>query len=288
MGRHGPAARAAWDRGRFRERGGGGEPGKGMGVGLFETIRLLAGVPLYTRDHLERLVRSARTLGLPLPAAGALAAVERAAAGLAHQARLREGRCRVTWEPGRLSVQVAALEPMARGRAVPACSAPWRRGGESPAHRHKTLSRIENRLALAAAEKQGAFESLFFDQEDALLEGTRTNVFVVQGGVVVTPAIDAPILPGIARSRVLGLLETSGMAFRESRLHRGELLRAEEIFLTNALRGVVPVASVDGRRVGAGRPGEITRLVQDRLERSAIEEAMRLTSRSLRASRGSS
>ncbi|MGB7861416.1 MAG: aminotransferase class IV, partial [Acidimicrobiia bacterium] len=88
-------------------------------------------------------------------------------------------------------------------------------------------------------------------------------IFTVSGGVVYTPPVSSGILEGITRNTVLELLEAEGVEVRETEMARGSLYTAEEVFLTGTAAEVTPIREIDGRIVGPGHPGPVTRKAQD-------------------------
>ena len=91
------------------------------------------------------------------------------------------------------------------------------------------------------------------DEDGAVLEASRANLFAVRDGALLTPPLDGRILPGITRGRVIEAAESSGVAVREESLSREDLLAADEVLLTGSVRGIEPVAALDGTPLaGAG------------------------------------
>jgi branched-subunit amino acid aminotransferase/4-amino-4-deoxychorismate lyase len=117
-------------------------------------------------------------------------------------------------------------------------------GTRGPLAAHKTLNYFENIAAKRRAVAAGFDEPVFVDSAGRLLEGATTNIFSVTGDCVLTPPTDGRILPGVTRRRVLRHL---GARAREEPLSLQQLVEADEVFVTNALLGVMPVARVDDR-----------------------------------------
>lgn len=89
------------------------------------------------------------------------------------------------------------------------------------------------------------------------------NLFIINDDVVYTPPVSSGILAGITRDSIIQLLEREGVEIKEIELARGSLYTAEEVFLTGTAAEVTPIREIDGRTVGAGEPGPITRKAQD-------------------------
>ncbi|HKI67782.1 MAG TPA: aminotransferase class IV [Solirubrobacterales bacterium] len=95
---------------------------------------------------------------------------------------------------------------------------------------------------------------LIVDEDGAVLEVSRANVFTVRGGCLLTPTLDGRILPGVTRMRVLAIAAALGLATHESALRRDDLLTADEVFLTGSVRGIEPAGSLDGSPLPGGGP----------------------------------
>jgi branched-chain amino acid aminotransferase len=218
------------------------------GRGLFETIRLEAGRPVFFHEHARRLRRSAGELGLNWPVSdeelglrcnriiGANAVVAGVLKIVVFQDEKGAGELILTresqYEPGHHAQGFRLKAVLDGGRFGMLC-------------RMKTMNQLANLTARAAARADGWDEVLFFDSDGALLEGTATNIFVVARGETRTPGLQAPILPGIARAEVLRL--GAGGRFEETRVTLAQALEADEAFVTNSLMGVMPVSGIDGR-----------------------------------------
>ncbi|HEY2316206.1 MAG TPA: aminotransferase class IV, partial [Streptosporangiaceae bacterium] len=101
---------------------------------------------------------------------------------------------------------------------------------------------------------------LLTDDDGSVLETDSANVFVVAGGVLRTPAADGRILPGIMRGRVLAAARSMDVTVAEAPLPLADLVAADEVFVTNAIRGVLPVLAADGRNDGWPRGATTARL----------------------------
>ncbi len=203
------------------------------GYGLIETMRVRGGRIPFLERHLARLERSLRELGLPKPSQD-VAALVRPFAGIG-EAVLRVDVC-----DGRAMVTV---------RDLPALDPPVVITASEPhqPYPHKTTDRDAFADAAVEAEVAEADDALLLTHEGWVAEGTVWTLFWWDGDVVRTPALDLGILPGIGRARVLQL---AGGA--EGR-HPRAALAGKSLFLTNAVRGVVRIAALDGTAAPADR-----------------------------------
>ena len=232
------------------------------GDGVFETVKVVSGRPFALTRHLRRLGASARGLGLPEPDWGWLR--DGLSQLLDSPAIPAVARLRITLTGGvaPLGSQrgdsgptlILALAPMSP--AAETCDiavVPWPRNERGPLAGVKTTSYAENVVALAHAHRYGASEAVLGNTVDNLCEGTGSNVFLVHGGRLVTPPLQAGCLAGVTRELVL---EWAGA--EEEDVAAGALAEAEEAFLTSTARDVQPVRTVDGRALPCA-PGPTTR-----------------------------
>jgi D-alanine transaminase len=127
----------------------------------------------------------------------------------------------------------------------------------------KSTNLLANVLAMQAAKEAGAVEALFYLPDGTLTEGTHTSFFGVLDGAVLTAPNSNAILPGITRGLVLRLAAEAGIPVREHVLKRSDLGHVSELFLTGTTSEVLPVVHIDGQPVGDGRPGPVTRRLQE-------------------------
>lgn len=130
----------------------------------------------------------------------------------------------------------------------------------------KAITLLANILARQQAVEAGATEAILIRGGQAT-EGAASNLFVVGDGVIVTPPKDHSLLPGITRDLVVELARDHGVPLMETPINEPDLRAAEEIWLTSSTKEILPVTRLDGRAVGAGRPGPVwarmTELYQD-------------------------
>src|SRR5690606_11643689 len=119
-------------------------------------------------------------------------------------------------------------------------------------------------LAKRDALASGFDEALLLDHSGLVCEGSGENVFMVKGGVLRTPPTSLSILAGITRDSVMTIARELGVEVREQAFTMDEMWTADELFLTGTAAEVTPVREVDGRRIGSGEPGPVTRRLQDR------------------------
>jgi branched-subunit amino acid aminotransferase/4-amino-4-deoxychorismate lyase len=253
-------------------------------VGLFETMGGRGEQIFRLDEHLERLINSARTLGLSedLKFNPLREAVRR----VAKKAGLERLRIRLTVTGGDLNLLGATGKsehtPTILIVAQPATEYPdqmFERGVGvtvsdlrvnplDPFEGHKTLNYWRRLRALQVASSAGAAETIVLQVTNHLAGGAVSNVFLVRDGALATPiaqgeeaggAMAAPVLPGITRGFVIEAADALGVGCARKMLSIEDLLDADEVFLTNSSWGVLPVVQVEGKAIGSGSVGEVTR-----------------------------
>jgi branched-subunit amino acid aminotransferase/4-amino-4-deoxychorismate lyase len=225
------------------------------GHGVFETIKVRGGHPAFLADHHARLIASARSLDLPYTLD--LATLRDRLQRVIVANHLMDGSAKVVLfhnDPAPTSELIYTLEKIypaetyVRGFRLRTVFSGDRTGTLSD---HKTLNYLANIRAKRAAIAAGFDEPLFLTPAGIVIEGATTNVFAVRGGVALTPSLVCGPLPGTARARVVALLGPDRV--REGLLTRTDLEHADEIFVTNALLGVMPVSLIDERSIDLSR-----------------------------------
>ncbi len=270
----------AWVDGRLVEPG---EPsvssidhGLTVGDGVFETLKVVDGVPFALTRHLRRLAASAAGLGLPAPDADLVRSGVAAVLAAGEPLALGRLRITVTGGPGPLGSNRGEAAPTYLVLATPTVAAaasaaisvvPWTRNERSPVAGLKTTSYAENVVALATAAAHGASEAIFANTRGQLCEGTGTNVFVAIGGRLLTPPLSSGCLAGITRELLIEWSIDDGLDVLEAELGLDDLRAADEVLLTSSTRDVQPVHAVDDRRFEA--PGPLGRRAVELFRRRA-------------------
>jgi branched-subunit amino acid aminotransferase/4-amino-4-deoxychorismate lyase len=133
----------------------------------------------------------------------------------------------------------------------------------------KSTSYAANLAARDAAVVRGFDDALLVGLDGLVLESSVSNVWWRVGDTLVTPTLELPILRGVTRGAVLDLALAAGYEVEEVEAPVGDLLAADEVFLTSSVREVMPVVAVDGATIGAGFPGPAAAAMQDALRAAA-------------------
>lgn len=246
------------------------------GAGIFETMRAYAGQVYRLDQHLDRLIKSAKILSIPLALDknSLRGAVEKTIqANSLSQARVRLAlSCGDLRRPdpqtpiGTLLITASALtayptELYQKGMNVVISDV--KLNSTDPLTRHKSSNYFCRLLVLRKAQHLGAGEALWFSQTNQLGEGCISNVFLVKDSTLLTPPLEEPILPGITRAAVLELAQADDIPTRQQPLVIDDLLEAEEIFLTNSIMEVMPVGRFEKHVVSGAQPGPLTQRVAE-------------------------
>jgi branched-chain amino acid aminotransferase len=246
-----------------------------FGDAVFEVLRTYRGVPFAWDDHYVRLQQSAERVFIEVPVDGDTlrAEVERGIAAAGNDESnvrivLTRGEGPVTLDPGtaRAPLRVILVEPVvpppreAYTAGIGAVTVRTQRTVDGTvASGAKVTNYLESLLAVREAKAQGALEALIVDGRGDVVEGATSNVFVVKGGRLATPPVDAGILAGITRAHILDAAASAGVAVDQRTLRPEDLYEADEVFVTSSIRELLPVVRVDGRPIGSGTPGPVAR-----------------------------
>jgi len=245
------------------------------GDGVFEGIRAYHGRVFKLKEHIDRLFFSAKAILLELPMSHE--ALVQATLESCRVNGLTEGYIRlvVTRGVGTLGlnpnrcknpsviiiadkIQVYPKELYDRGMDI--VTVPTVRNLHSAVNPAiKSLNYLNNILAKIEANNAGVEEAVMLNSEGYVAEGTADNIFVVRKGALYTPPLSAGALYGITRQTVIELAEAAGWKVTEPNLTRYDLFNADECFLTGTGAELIPVVKIDGRVIGTGQPGPITR-----------------------------
>lgn len=249
-----------------------------FGDGIYEVVHLHRGRPVDEERHLARLERSLREirLAMPMPRAALgsvlreVAARNRIGDGLLYL-QVTRGVARRDHAfprpevPPALVVTAKRVPPFPRsvdGWGVSCVTAPDERWARRDI---KSTNLLPNVLARQAAREAGAWEAILYDAATGeVTEGAATSFWIVdEAGSLRTRHLDAAVLPGCTRDALIEELHAEGIAHEERAFALGDLARAREAFLTSATSFVRPVLRLDGRPVGDGTPGPVTRRLFD-------------------------
>jgi branched-chain amino acid aminotransferase len=253
------------------------------GDSVFETIRTYGGKPFALAEHLARLARSAERVFIPVPVPleTFAAEVEQATSLAANpesyiRVMLTRGTGPMGLDPDLAEApnRIVFVEPLvapppeayANGIDVILVRTA-RTTDDTPAAGAKVANYLTSLLALREARRRGAVEAFIVDGRGRVLEGTTSNVFLVKAGKLVTAPEESGILAGITRAYLLGAADRLGIGVDLRDILETELSDADEVFISSSIREVLPVVRIEGKAVGGGAPGPLTRRLHDAFRR---------------------
>jgi branched-chain amino acid aminotransferase len=244
-------------------------PGFLYGWGLFETMRAFEGRIIYLAAHLKRLKDSSKLcrITLPHPPQELKDIIQETI----RKNKLADARVRLTlWKSaGGADVLVTAE------RYQPFPAAQYRRGfrlhlSSFRKDEHSFLARLKTTnyllplLAYQEAKAKGFDEALILDSRGYISEASRSNIFLVKAGRLLTPGLDCGCLDGITRRAVFDLAARYRIKISVARLEVRDLLTSAEAFLTNSLLGIMPLRGLGKEKIGEERCAELTRFLQEK------------------------
>lgn len=241
------------------------------GYGLFETMRAYNGKVFRLDSHFARLKKSADSLGIAVE----IKELDKAIKGTLLKNSLKNARIRLAISIGEGSmvpdpssctkptVLVVAAKyvpypPEVYNKGFRLTVSSIRRNSQSPLVGMKTANYLENMLARREAKAAGFDDAILLNEKRNVAEASASNIFMVSGDTLKTPLLDSGILPGITRKVVLELAKQTGIKAIEADIPLEELSTANECFITNSIIELMPGVSINGRKVGSGKPGTIT------------------------------
>lgn len=261
------------------------------GEGVYEVLRTYNRSPFLYAPHMTRLRSSAEQIALTVPISdeGLLQRIQETmdAGSTPDEAYVRilvtRGVGELVYDPSacptptiviiakpHVSPPDSVFEDGVRVSLVPIL----RNHPQSLNPRIKSNNLLNNALAMQQAYKRQAFEALMRNHRGELCECSQSNFFLVTGGVLRTPPLDAGLLAGVTRAFVIELAKSLQIRVREEALVEEDLANADEAFLTSTTREIVPIVHVDDLEIGSGRPGPVTQqLLQEFRVRAAAATA---------------
>lgn len=250
------------------------------GDGVFEGIRVYDGKVFRLREHVDRLYESARYIHLEIPLSK-----EKMAEAVNNTVKVNEKkdgyiRLVVTRGAGSLGldprkttdpqliiivddISMYPRELYENGLELVTATT-IRNHPNALDPRVKSLNYLNNIMAKMEGIQAGCVEALMLNHKGEVAECTGDNIFLVKHGTLKTPPTDAGILEGVTRNAVLELARADGIPVAECALTRHDVYTADECFLTGTAAEVIPVVKCDGRPIGAGKPGPVTRQLRER------------------------
>ena len=256
------------------------------GDGVFEGIRIYNGKVFRIKEHIERLYESAKAIILEIPMTK-----EEMKAAVEDAVKVNERkdgyiRLMVTRGEGSLGldpasckkatviiivsdIQLYPKEYYEKGIALVTVTS-RRIPSECLDPRIKSLNYLNNIMAKLEAKQAGCLEAVMLNTQGFVAECTADNIFIVKEGRLLTPSVYHGALEGITRQTVMEIAEKIGIKSEETTLAPYDLYTADECFLTGTGAEIVPVVKIDGRVIGSGVPGKVTKILVENFKKYAL------------------
>jgi branched-chain amino acid aminotransferase len=246
------------------------------GDGVFEGIRAYNGRVFKLEEHIKRLYNSANSIELSIPMSQE--DLKKKVLETIRRNGLKDAYVRVVVTRG---VGDLGLDPrkcpkssiiiiadritLWKEKSLKAITASTRRNAVTALNPMiKSLNYLNNILAKLEANRANVSEAIMLNQQGLVCEGTGDNIFIVKNRVIATPPPSANILVGVTRDAVIELASKEGLKVEQRDITVHELYNADEAFFTGTAAEVMPLVEVDGRRIGNGEPGPITRKLMEK------------------------
>ena len=253
------------------------------GDGVFEGIRTYGGKVFLEKEHIDRLYESALAIRLEIPMTPeemTLAVRETVAANGLSDGYVRlvvtRGAGTLGLDPRRTSnpqviiiadsISLYPQEMYDTGLQLITAST-IRNHSAALSPRIKSLNYLNNILARIEGTDAGTVEALMLNHKGEVAECTGDNIFIVKDGVLKTPPPEAGFLEVITRNAVIQLAKEANIPVRETPLVRHDIFVADECFLTGTAAEVISVVGLDGRKIGTGKPGPVTKDLLERFQK---------------------
>jgi branched-subunit amino acid aminotransferase/4-amino-4-deoxychorismate lyase len=238
-----------------------------FGEGLFETFRVYSGRKIcFVEEHLERMATGCRFFDVPFSLQEAKKALFSSLNTVPEDKDVRLRLNLITYgsdtvEKVDFSTEWQPLPDMSgwQKEGVNIGLAPFRRFSGSPLVRFKTTSYLENITAFRQARMRGFFDAIFTNEREEITEGSISNIFFINENDIVTPPVEAGLLPGITRKKIIELARSSGISLKEARITLAELDQFESAFVTNSVVEILPVMAIEHIQY---RPSDIVSVLQ--------------------------
>lgn len=267
------------------------------GDGVFEGIRAYNGRVFKLKEHIQRLYDSAKTIMLDIPLSQQQmeeSVLKTLQANKFHDAYIRlivsRGCGDLGLDPTKchhpniiiIASQIQLYPEELYQQGLEIATVPTRRNvAEAINPRIKSLNYLNNILAKIEARRMGLQEAIMLTAEGYVAECTGDNIFIVKDKKIITPPTHMGILKGITRDTVIWLSQKMGYTAIEDIFTRYDVFTAHECFLTGTAAEVIPVVKVDGRLIGDGTPGEITKTLASAFADYARQEGTQIYSKAV-------
>lgn len=258
------------------------------GDGAFETMRSYAGVVFKLDDHLDRLFKSLKILKIKQPRSKKFLSDAICKSLKINNLLGAYIRLAVTRGEGRFGIghtdafvpNVIIVAKEFEGYPEWMFSKGISAGIIGVQNEYSVISRIKTQnylnyiLARFDAKEAGFDEAILTNTKGYVTEGATSNIFLVRADKIITPSLNSGVLPGITRSVIINIAKKLKLRIKEKFVSCRELVKADEVFLTNSLAEVLPVTRIDSKTIGSGLVGPLTKLLHISYQKQVIREVL--------------
>ncbi len=261
------------------------------GDGVFETMRSYAGIVFKLNEHIDRLFKGLATIRIKTPHSRSY--FKKAIYDSLKINKIRSGYIRVAMTRGEgrfgigykddftpniviIAKEFGGYPEWMHDRGLSAQTAGFIQNEYSPLAGIKSMNYLNPILARLYAKEDGYDEAILENINGYITEAATSNIFIVRKGAIITPSRDSGILPGVTRGVVIGIAKKLKLKMVERKISRREPETADEVFLTNSLAEILPVVKINSKKIGTGKPGEITKLLRISYQKAVIKEVILL------------
>lgn len=233
------------------------EPGFLYGWGVFETMRAYNQKIVYLDAHLKRLKSSCSLIDMKLPYP--LVKLKKIIKNVVEKCRISDIYIRLTLSKSSQGTNIFLVAKKYQPhsfkkyrKGFSACICPFRQNENSKLAHLKTTNYLFYQLAYLKAKHKGFDEAIILNSRGFITEASRSNIFFIKNKELFTPSLDCGVLAGITRKVVFDLARIYNLKIYEGKFTIYDLDEADEAFLTNALMGIMPLVSVEGKLIAKG------------------------------------
>lgn len=259
------------------------------GDGIFETMRSYAGVVFKLDEHIDRLFSALYTIKIAPPykrgyfkdVINKVLKINNLRSAYVRLSITRgEGRFGIGYKDKVIpNIVIVAKEfegypewMHTRGISVKVVNI--RQNQLSPLSTVKSLNYLNCILARLDAQDSGFDEAILVNTKGWITEAATSNVFIVKKDILITPSLNCGVLPGITRNTMIDIAKGLRIKVKEKYVSYHDLLKSDEVFLTNSLAEAIPVVKVDSKRIGDGRPGDVTKLLHISYQKEVVKSTL--------------
>lgn len=212
------------------------------GFGIFSTLKVIDTLPLFLGTHLNHIHHSLSTFGLNPHRVD----YHRIILSLLKQNNLTDARIKILYTEGiaQTELMIVATKLLPPPKSVSLTLSPYIRGN-NPRYKHKTTNQLDTFYQLDKIRKKGYDDFIFVDHQHQILECSFSNIYFIDPPYIYTPPQNLPLLNGVIRQKLLSL-KMPHVIIKERSITVSEMIRFSGAFITNSIKGIIPISAING------------------------------------------